>query len=330
MTETHRVAIICDVAAWAFDGIAQGIKKHNPYPQLEIDVLYERDLSLTGPVDTKRTLDQYDILYPFSLFQAYFLMRHGYQNYVTVVHMGPLGHDQFMGHTLPSLEAYNPKLLAAGLNAQRLMVLSPVLEAIWGQRRGDVKRVHVGLDPDKFHPQPQEETQRIRLDAAEPLRVGWVGNPTKEMKRYHLIEEATNQAQGVALCTVPWVDVAGKYVVPTIPHDEMKRFFWGLDVYLCLSAHEGLPTPGIEAASCGIPIISTPVGVMSELVWNRQTGWIINPVEDPVAGAVRCLEWMVGHPEATREMGEAMATQMQEYIWPKVVAEWLDPVLGVI
>ena len=331
MTETHRVAIICDVPGWAFDGIAQGIRKHNPHQHLDIDVLYERQLSMTGPVATKQILDQYDVLYPFSLFQAYFLMRHGYQNYVTVVHMGPLGQDQFMGYALPSLTAYNPKLLAAGLNAQRLMVISPVLKAMWEQRRTDVIRVHVGLDPDKFHLPSPCDGRTFRWQSSDLLKVGWVGNPHKDMKRYNMIEAAMDQvARDVMLNTVPWVDLAGQHTAPTVPHDEMKRYYWMLDVYLCLSTHEGLPTPAIEAAMCGVPIISTPVGVMSELVRNRQTGWIVDPIEDPVQSAARYLEWMVAHPDATREMGAAMALQMQQFTWDKVVHEWLAPVLDVI
>jgi len=116
-------------------------------------------------------------------------------------------------------------------------------------------------------------------------------------------------------------------VKPTIPHDAMGDFFRGLDVYLCMSDHEGLPTPGIEAAACGIPVISTRVGVMTEIIQNGGTGWLI---EQDVDEAAARLRWMNHHRAERIQMGERMAEVMKAYTWPSVVSEWLNPVREVM
>ena len=196
------VAIIADVQGWAFDGIAQGIRRHNPHGDLRIDILYERQLFASGRSYTHQILSQYDCLWPFSLFQAYFCMRNGFEDFITVVHMGPLHERQFRGDPLPDMSTYNAKLLAAGNMAKRLLVISPVLQDLW-ERRRDVDRVHVGLDPQVFFREPLGQIGRAVYPQADTLRVGWVGNPHKHMKRFELVEAAVAQVDGAELVTIP-------------------------------------------------------------------------------------------------------------------------------
>jgi hypothetical protein len=49
-----------------------------------------------------------------------------------------------------------------------------------------------------------------------------------------------------------------------VPSETMRDWYNGLDVFLCTSACEGTPSPVFEAAACGVPVISTDVGMVKD------------------------------------------------------------------
>lgn len=54
--------------------------------------------------------------------------------------------------------------------------------------------------------------------------------------------------------------------------EEMRDFYHSLDVYVCASRSEGAPNPCLEAAACGIPLVTTRVGSMPELIQDGVNG----------------------------------------------------------
>lgn len=325
-----RVAIIADVRGWAFDAIAKGIMKYSTDPDLEFDLLYEIEMRHSGGyAAVRKVLDRYDLLWPFSLYQSCFVRLHGYQHYITVVHMGPLrGKEvtaeqygragyvpciQHCGGPLPDATDYNPQLYKSGMGATELAVISPVLQDIWQGARPDLHRLTVGIDPDELHPQDP------RPAYSGPLRVGWVGNAEKGMKRFALVQEVISGMDGVELVTAQWNRFTGGGGRIPIPHEQMAEFFHGLDVYLCLSDHEGLPTPGIESAACGIPVVSTPVGVMPELIEDGVNGYLVQQDVDQIRSVLAALR---DDRDRCAEMGQAMGHRMRKWYWPRVVDQW--------
>ncbi|WP_054707051.1 glycosyltransferase [Bacillus sp. JCM 19041] len=55
----------------------------------------------------------------------------------------------------------------------------------------------------------------------------------------------------------------------------MVEFYQGLDCFICSSESEHIPLPVLEAAACGIPIISTCVGIVPELIMHNENGLIV-------------------------------------------------------
>jgi glycosyltransferase involved in cell wall biosynthesis len=55
-----------------------------------------------------------------------------------------------------------------------------------------------------------------------------------------------------------------------------------LDVVICCSRNEGTPVALIEAMAAGVPVLSTDVGGVGDLLTHGQTGWLV-PSEDPAA-----------------------------------------------
>jgi glycosyltransferase involved in cell wall biosynthesis len=57
-----------------------------------------------------------------------------------------------------------------------------------------------------------------------------------------------------------------------------------LDVVICSSRNEGTPVALIEAMAAGVPVLSTEVGGVADLVTHGETGWLVPP-GDPAAMA---------------------------------------------
>jgi glycosyltransferase involved in cell wall biosynthesis len=57
-----------------------------------------------------------------------------------------------------------------------------------------------------------------------------------------------------------------------------------MDVVICASKNEGTPVALIEAMAAGVPVLSTDVGGVGDLVAHGTTGWLVPP-SDPAAMA---------------------------------------------
>src|SRR3990167_2316227 len=81
-----------------------------------------------------------------------------------------------------------------------------------------------------------------------------------------------------------------------LSRDGMRQFYEALDFYVCTSFHEGTPNPALEAAACGVPIITTRVGNTVEgLVREGETGWFIDPTAESLIACVERLQHLEPH-----------------------------------
>jgi glycosyltransferase involved in cell wall biosynthesis len=93
----------------------------------------------------------------------------------------------------------------------------------------------------------------------KPFTVGWNGNPVKKDKRFDDIRQMLQDIPGIDF--KPFLRKEGK----TVPYDKVPGIYHEWDCYVCYSSEEGFCIPLIEAAACGIPVISTDVGCASML-----------------------------------------------------------------
>ena len=73
---------------------------------------------------------------------------------------------------------------------------------------------------------------------------------------------------------------------------------------------EGMPTVILEAMACGLPVVATDVGAVTELVSHDETGFVVTPLDDDaLAGSIGRL---AADAELRRRMGAAGRRRFEE------------------
>ena len=136
-----------------------------------------------------------------------------------------------------------------------------------------------GVDTDFYCPNMSKVPSPI-------LRVGWAGSLTNMgpgHRGFHeFIVPAAAAVDRVELLTAARED---KWRGP----EEMREFYRSLDVYVCASRNEGTPNTCLEAAACGVPLVTTHVGNMPELVRHGINGFFVERDADDIARSLRTL-----------------------------------------
>lgn len=133
-----------------------------------------------------------------------------------------------------------------------------------------------GIDLEEFYP---INIKRLNNTKDRNLVIGWVGNSAWE--------EGTEDFKGVNTILKPVIKelIEEGYNIETyfadrqermIPHDEMVNYYSKIDLYVCVSKIEGTPNPVLESMACGVPIISTDVGIVPDVLGKKQKKYILS------------------------------------------------------
>jgi glycosyltransferase involved in cell wall biosynthesis len=108
--------------------------------------------------------------------------------------------------------------------------------------------------------------------------------------------------------------------------EEMRAFYQSLDVYVCASINEGTPNPCLEAAACGVPIVTTRVGNMPEFIRNGENGFFITR---DTADAASKLKRLRDDEELRRKMARAARVTAEAWDWRNLAGRY-DQMLQTI
>jgi len=164
---------------------------------------------------------------------------------------------------------------------------------------GQVEVIPLGLDLSRFLPSPKGSTdlrQRLHIPPGTPI-LGTVGRlvPIKDHptlihalgllpggdRAPHLLVVGDGERRQTLQELVQRLDL-GSRIHFLGWRDDLEAILPELDVVICCSKNEGTPVALIEAMAAGVPVLSTDVGGVGDLVTHGETGWLIPP-GDPTA-----------------------------------------------
>lgn len=180
-----------------------------------------------------------------------------------------------------------------------------------------------GVDTKLFKPYNLERFKEIN---GRKLVIGWVGNSSwyskdaKDHKGIHTIikpaiEELIREGYNIEL---ELVDKQKKF----IPHDDMAEYYKKIDVYVCASINEGTPNPVLEAMACGVPVISTDVGIVKEVFGEKQKDYILKDrnketLKDAIKG-------ILSNTEVLEELSKENLQRIQDWTWEKKTQQFKE------
>lgn len=163
-----------------------------------------------------------------------------------------------------------------------------------------------GINPDLFYPKNPERFSNLN----RPLVVGWVGNSEWIQGNDHkgiqtIIKPAIENLQkaGYAIELL-----SSDKVEKHIPIEKMVNYYEKIDVYVCASINEGTPNPVLEAMACGIPVISTDVGIVKDAFGTVQKQLLLKE------RSIECLEEALKRLMETPDLLLACSKENQESI----------------
>jgi len=339
ITETssrEKVLLVVDKPGWALDNIATQIKKHCS-DVFEFKTLYLSDIDNVWAT----------FLYADDCKIVHFLWRSWLadvnsdyaKSYAVKLGMSPdIFYEKYISNKIITTSVYDHLFLDDDFNYTETMfscdtspikaytVSSKILDSIYSTNSKILKKPsHVitdGVDLNKFQP---SNLERFRTLSGRNLIVGWAGNSMwaaekEDFKGLHTILKPAIEAlqeQGYPI-ELRICDSNVKY----IPHDEMPSYYEQIDLYVCPSKIEGTPNPILECMACGVPFISTNVGIVSEVSGEMQSKYILsertkNALQDKL---IEILE----NPDILVRLSKENLCSIQNWDWKIKARQFID------
>jgi glycosyltransferase involved in cell wall biosynthesis/2-polyprenyl-3-methyl-5-hydroxy-6-metoxy-1,4-benzoquinol methylase len=284
-----RVLFVVDEPGWAHDAKTEALRRCLR-EDFDIRKRYHRDLQ---PAD----LDAADlaVVYYWRQLTGSERVRDALERNRDKLLVGICSHAELEG------ELREPGLAALARHARAVFVHNALLYAEFAPLLAmPVYYTPNGVDLDLFRPGDPPANAR--------LRVGWAGslqNFGRDLRGFDAIAEACAALPGVELAPAIKEDGSRR-------HEAMAEYYRGLDVYVCASRCEGTPNPCLEAAACGVPLVTTPVGNMPELVRDGENGFFVRPEAADIRAK---LERLLGDPALRSRMRATLLRDVAAWSW---------------
>jgi glycosyltransferase involved in cell wall biosynthesis len=293
-----KVLLAPNQPGWAFDHRAKDLISLQ-FSRISLDLKYLRNVS-------SKDQHAYDIIYPMTLEGAKILYKE----------QGiPLNKMATGITSLRSIEKYrndsnkfDPNFIRFVNKLRGINTASNEIVCLF-RPHCSIDKTRVGIHETVFKP---GQTR----DGKQTFRVGWVGRIDKpsyrQLKGYDIVLSAL---RGLELK----LDIR-TYKEHYVPREKMVRFYQGLDCFICSSQSEHIPLPILEAAACGIPIITTNVGIVPELIQHKRNGIIVPRTSEAIHQAVVSL--MKKRNDRILLGQNVRATIMDQWTWEKCKKDW--------
>jgi len=107
------------------------------------------------------------------------------------------------------------------------------------------------------------------------------------------------------------------------PDEKLSNLYKAADIFVFPSLYENMPFAMLEALATGLPVVTTRVGGIPEVIENGKNGFLINPYDSlELANRIRCL---IENPKMASEMGLlGRRTVEKKCSWDSIVKQVLE------
>jgi len=296
-----KILLLVDKLNWAYHSIAKSLCKYNTEKDISFGIL-----PIKGGTDViKKEYKKYDL---FCIMGFQTDKKLGFlPKDKTVIGIHSC-HSWDNKQTTPTNIVYPDSSLVDHLNSYlRVNAVSKYLYDVF--KKSGVNNLYYtpnGVDSNIFLPH-----DNIR----EGFTVGYSGTKTHDWRK------------GITEFIIPAAEKAGAKINlamrvkgDTIPLEEMPSFYNTLNAYICASSSEGFSLSVLEAASCGVPIISTRVTGCTELIKHSENGLFVDRNVDDIVEKINIMK----DYKLRKFMGENMRNDVVKYhCWSKKIDKWI-------
>ncbi|MCI9286386.1 MAG: glycosyltransferase family 4 protein [Clostridia bacterium] len=326
-----KIAIIIDKTGWAFSNAANQIKKHlSKFYDIEIismDVFKDNivKLFILG-------LD-YDLMFFMWRGQISWLQSEYSKKYITEL---GFEYEEFLEKFLLQKNIVTGVYDHLFVNSEKertdfifkyvsdYIVCSKKLEIIYNNMN-EIKKpsavISDGVDLSMFS---MKDTDKYNKPS-EKLIIGWCGNSKftdetdddlKGLRKIIIpaVEELKNEKYNVEL------NIADRNI-KMIQHKDMPEYYNSIDVYVCASRTEGHPDTVIEAMACGVPVISTDVGIINELFKEKQKQLVIERDKESLKEKIKLL---IENRKMLSEISKENVEAVKDWTWEKQAMKYKE------
>ena len=156
-----------------------------------------------------------------------------------------------------------------------------------------VLSVPTGIDTERFAPGNRKQSRQKLALPMDKLVVGivatirsWKGHrylvdAVHALRRddVHLLIVGDGPSRSAVEERIAELNLTGRVTLPG-NQDDVVPWLQAMDVFALPShANEGVPQSVLQAMACGLPVVSTTAGSIEEAVVDKQTGWIVPPLD---------------------------------------------------
>ncbi len=218
------------------------------------------------------------------------------------------------------------------------------LACLYGASHDRLKTIHPGVDHSLFAP-ADRAVSRARLGLRDEVVVLYVGR-IQRLKGIELAVRAVEQLVGAVEKDVVFMVVGGasgadgddevrrlnelvteldlernvRFMGPQ-RHDRLPAFYNASDALVVCSHSESFGLAALEAQACGTPVVGTPVGGLSYVVRNGESGFL-EDTRDPTVFASR-LKTLLGDEQLIRDFRAAAVRSAQVFSWKRSASEFI-------
>lgn len=105
------------------------------------------------------------------------------------------------------------------------------------------------------------------------------------------------------------------------PPDKLPSYYRAADVFVYPSLYENFAQPILEAASYGIPVVATPVGIAKEIIADGETGFLVTA--DPSA-LCHALEQLADSSFRNSLGAKLKETVRNKFAWDRIMDQYME------